>query len=163
MRTSKSLRPFAPLRVTKLALLLVGCASAAPHQQTAPLKEPEIHISQLSDVSDVARHITGGISVQYRVEVANLANQPITIKRIDLVSLGPGAYTLRPTSYPLNAALKPGEETAFQFWAPAVIDDPTILGANGPVTLRLTVQYDTPYGGTQSIVVQQVHALPGTN
>jgi hypothetical protein len=147
-----------------LAILFICCASAAPHPQTAPLNEPEIHISQLSSVSEAARHITGGISVQYRVEVANRANQPITIKRIDIVSIGAaGAYTLRPTSFPFAASLKPGEGTAVQFWAPAVIDDPTIIGANGPVTLRLTLQYDTPSGGSQSIVVQQVHAFPGAN
>jgi hypothetical protein len=145
------------------AVLLIGCASAAPHGQTAPLTEPEIHISQLSNVSDVARHIVGNISVQYRVEVANRANQPITLKRIDLVSLGAGAYTLRPTSYPFEAQLKPGQATALQFWVPAFIDDPTIIGANGPVTLRVTVQYNTPTGGSQATVVQQVHALPGAD
>ena len=141
--------------------LFIGCASAAPQQKSAPLNEPEIHVSQLSNISDAARHITGGISVQYRVDVANRAKEAITIKRIDIVSLGSGAYTLRPTSNPFDARLNPGEATALQFWAPAVIDDPTIIGANGPVTLRLTVQYDTPAGTTQSIVVQQVHALSG--
>ena len=146
-----------------IALLLIGCASAAPHQQTAPLNEPQIHLSQLSNVSEEARYMVGNVSVQYRVEVANRANQPITVKRIDLVSLAQGAYSLRPTSYPVDAQLKPGEGTAVQFWAPAVIDAPTIVGANGPVTLRVTVQYDTPAGRSQSIVVQQVHALPGAN
>lgn len=143
------------------ALLLIGCASAAPQQTTAPLNEPEIHISQLSNISEAARHISGGMSVQYRVDVTNRANAPITIKRIDLTSLGAGAYTVRPTSYPFDKQLAAGEATALQFWVPANIDDPTIVGANGPVSLRLTLQYDTPAGRTQSIVVQQVHALSG--
>jgi hypothetical protein len=144
------------------AIILVGCASAAP-QATAPLNEPEIHISQLSNISDAARHISGGMSVQYRVDVTNRANTPITIKRIDLTSLGAGAYTVRPTSYPFDKQLAAGEATALQFWVPANIDDPTIVGANGPVSLRLTLQYDTPAGRTQSIVVQQVHALSGVD
>ena len=90
-------------------------------------------------------------------------NTPITIKRIDLTSLGAGAYTLRPTSYPFDKQLAAGQATALQFWVPANIDDPTIVGANGPVSLRLTLQYDTPAGRTQSIIVQQVHALSGLN
>jgi hypothetical protein len=141
--------------------LALGCASAAPQSKTAPLNEPEIHISQLSSVSEAARHMAGGLSVQYRIEIGNRANVPITVKRIEVISLGAGAYTLRPTSYPFDAHLNAGEATAVQFWVPANIDDPTIIGANGPVSIRLTMQYETPAGLTQAIVVQQVHALSG--
>ncbi len=96
--------------------------------------------------------------MQYRVDLVNRTKEPITIKRIDVVSLGAGAYTLRPTSSPFNVRLNPGDAQAIQFWASAVIEDPTIVGANGPVTLRVTLTYDTPAGATQTIVVQQVHA-----
>jgi len=142
-----------------LAFLLIGCSSAAPDAKKAPLDEPEILIVQLSHIAEAARNITGPMSVQYQVGVANHSKDPIAIKRIDVISIGSGAYTLRPTSVPFNARLLPGESKALQFWAPAVIDDPTILGANGPVTIRATVYYDTPAGSTQTIVVRQVHAL----
>ena len=150
-------------RYFAFAILLLGCASAAPQSKTAPLNEPEIHISQISNVSEAARHMAGGISVQYRIDIGNRANVPITVKRIEVISLGAGAYTLRPTSYPFDTHLNAGEATAVQFWVPANIDDPTIIGANGPVSIRLTMQYETPAGLTQSIVVQQVHALSGLN
>jgi hypothetical protein len=96
--------------------------------------------------------------VQYRVDVENRTKTPITIRRIDVVSIGSGAYTLRSTSVPFSEQLNPGETRPVQFWAPATIDDPTILGANGPVTIRLTLYYDTPAGMQQTIVVQQVQA-----
>ncbi len=96
--------------------------------------------------------------MQYRVDVENRAGVPITIKRIDVVSLGSGAYNLRSNSASFNEQLNPGETRPVQFWAPASIDDPTILGANGPVTIRMTVYYDTPAGTQQTIVVQQVQA-----
>jgi len=160
LRTPKCLRPFAPLRVTMLALglLLTACSSAAPDSKQAPRSEPEIKISQLSNISEAARHITGAISVQYRVDIANHASEPITVKRIDVQSIGIGAYTLQPASRPFDVALKAGELKSVELWAPAVIEDPTIVGANGPVTLRVTVHYDTAAGPTQSVVVQQVHA-----
>jgi hypothetical protein len=126
---------------------------------SAPLTEPEIHISQISNLAEAAAHVSGNISVQYQVDIANHGNVTITIKRIDVISLGEGAYTLRPSSFPFDAALSPGQATAVQFWAPAVIADPTIIGANGPVSLRVTTQYETPSGRAQSVVVQQVHAL----
>ena len=142
-----------------LVLLIIGCSSAAPDAKKAPVDEPEIRIAQVSHIAEAARNITGPISVQYQVEIANHSKDPIAIKRIDVISIGSGAYTLRPTSVPFNARLLPGESKALQFWTPAVIDDPTILGANGPVTIRATVYYDTPAGSTQTIVVRQVHAL----
>ena len=101
--------------------------------------------------------MTGGLSVQYRVDVENRAKTPITIKRIEVVSIGSGAYNLRSTSVPFKGQqLNPGESRPVEFWAPASVDDPTVLGANGPVTIRLTLYYDTPAGTFQSIVVQQV-------
>lgn len=147
------------------ALLLLGCASAAPqqHKTTAPLNEPEIHIAQLSNVADAARHMTGPISVQYQVHIGNPANVPITIKRIDVISIGTGAYAVRPTSNPFNQPLQPGHAVALTFWVPAFIEDATIAGANGPVTLRVSVQYDTPDGTMQAVAVQQVHGLGGVD
>ncbi|HJT18010.1 MAG TPA: hypothetical protein VJ853_11500 [Thermoanaerobaculia bacterium] len=142
--------------------LALGCASAAPQQNTtAPLNEPEIQIAQLSNVADAARHMTGPLSVQYQVHIGNPANVPITIKRIDVNSIGTGAYTVRPTSNPFNQSLQPGHAVALTFWAPAFVDDVTIAGANGPVTLRVAVQYETPNGTSQAIAVQQVHASGG--
>jgi hypothetical protein len=144
------------MTLAALGMTFLACASG-PKQ--GPSNEPEILITQLSNVAEAARYVTGGISVQYRVEVANRAKDPITIKRIEVVSIGAGAYTLRPTSTPFNVLVNPGSSQSLQFWAPAFIDDPTIVGANGPVTLRVIVTYDTPAGATQTIVVQQVHAF----
>jgi hypothetical protein len=162
---SRSARRAADRSVTKLlapaitaSLFLIGCASAAPDSSKAPLDEPQIQITQTSNIAEAARHITGPISVQFRVDVENRATTPITIKRIDVISLGSGAYDLRPTSTSFNERLNPGESRAVQFWAPASVDDPTILGANGPVTVRVTLYYDTPAGMAQTIAVQQVRA-----
>src|ERR1700737_1046778 len=82
--------PFASLRVTVI-LFLIGCASATPDSRKAPLDEPEIVISQISNIAEAARHISGPISVQYQVEVANHSKNPMAVKRIDVVSLGAGA------------------------------------------------------------------------
>lgn len=161
---SLTLRSLAPLGMASVILLLAGCASAAAQQKTtAPLNEPEIQIHQLSNVAEIARDITGPISVQYQVHVGNRTRVPITIKRIDVSSIGEGAYTLRQNSTPFNQPLEPGHAVALTLWAPAFISSPTIAGANGPVTLRVAVQYDTPNGSQQTIRVQQVHAFGGVD
>ena len=156
-RLRNALLPF----LSSFCLLPFAFCLSSPQQKTAPLTEPEIRVTQLSNLAEAAAHMSGNITVQYRVEVLNRANVPVTVKRIDVITLGEGAYTLRPTSTPFDKSLSPGEDTALEFWAPAIIADPTIVGANGPVSLRVTMQYDTPAGHSQAIVVQQVNALAG--
>ncbi len=95
--------------------------------------------------------------MQFRVDVANRAHDAITLKRIDLQSIGEGAYNLPPISKPFNLAVNPGAGQSVDLWGPVYINAPTIVGPNGPVTLRVTVHYDTSAGPTQSVVVQQVH------
>lgn len=142
-----------------VTFLLIGCSSAAPVGNKASLSEPQVRIIQTSRVPEVAVHQSGPISVRYRVDVANLSKESITLKRIDLQSLGEGAYTLPALSRPFAVEIKPGESKFVELWGPAYILDPTILGANGPVTIRLTVYYDSPAGPTQTVAIQQVHPL----
>ena len=143
-----------------LALLLVSCSSSGPAARQAP-NEPEINLTQISNVAEAARNITGGISVEFRVSVTNQGRDPITVTRVGVQSMGAGAYTLPPASTPYNETVHAGETRNLDLWAPATIYDPTILGANGPVTIRAIVYYTTPSGPTQSIVVRQVHAYGG--
>lgn len=142
-----------------IALALIGCASAAPVADKAPLSEPDVRITQTSRVPEVAAHQSGPISVRYRVDLGNRSKENIKVKRIDLQSLGEGAYSLPALTRPFAVELKPGESKFVELWGPAYIIDPTILGANGPVTIRLTVYYNTPAGPTQSVTIRQVHPL----
>jgi hypothetical protein len=140
------------------ALLLVGCSSAAP--DSAPSDEPAIKITQLSSVGTAARNVTGSLLVHYRVDVTNTSHDPITLKHIDVQSIGYGAYSLSPVTQAFDVPIAPGDSRFVEVWAPAFIDNASITGANGPVTLRVTAHYVTPNGMKQAISVQQVHASP---
>lgn len=146
--------------VLAAALLLIGCSSAAPDSKQAPADEPAIRITQISNVATAARHVTGAIPVQFRVDVTNTSRDQITLKRIDVQSIGYGAYILSPVTQAFDIPIAPGDSRFVEFWAPASIDNASISGANGPVTLRVTAQYLTPTGMQQAISVQQVHASP---
>ncbi|HKO58796.1 MAG TPA: hypothetical protein VJ276_23215 [Thermoanaerobaculia bacterium] len=150
------------LALSLAALLLAGCASSKSDsglgKAKVKLAEPELVLQQVSTVPSAARHVEGGIPLKYRLRVANRAGEPITLKRIDIVSLGSGAYRLPSTSRPFQTVIQPDHYDVVEFWAPGVIEDVTILGANGPVTLRLTAHFDSPVGQFDHVVVQQVHA-----
>lgn len=122
---------------------------------------PELQIQQLSAVPPVARQITGGLPVQYALAVQNRASHPITLKNVALVSMGYGAYDLPQTSRGFKTVIQPAQTEVVQFWASANIPLASTVGANGPVTLRVTAQFDSPVGQFQEVVVQQVHPNAG--
>ncbi|HKR66280.1 MAG TPA: hypothetical protein VJZ00_21305 [Thermoanaerobaculia bacterium] len=140
-----------------VAVSFLFLAACAHHGAKAPVTLPEVTVVQTSGVSIAARDVTGPIPVRYAVRVRNQADQPITLKRIQAQSIGAGAYTLPSTSRPFNAVIEPAGQQDVQFWASAVVEYNTITGANGPVTLRLILNFDSPLGSFQDVVVQEVN------
>src|SRR5258705_1574915 len=131
-------------------LIVSGCASTQSESGIGKAKvkvpEPEIKITQLSELPGAARYISGNMTVHYQVLVANHAKEPIVLTRLDLQTMGEGAYKLNPQSRPFNIKIAPDGLESAEFWAPAFIPDVTVYGANGPVTLRFIAQFDSPYG-----------------
>lgn len=147
------------------ALVLSGCASmksvSGLGNARVKLAQPDVLITQLSAVAAAARHVVGALPIQYRLRIGNRAAQPITLKRVVVQSMGYGAYNVDTTSRPFDTRIEPDQFEVVEFWLPAYIDSATIVGANGPVTLRATLQFDSPVGQFQETVVQQVNAFPG--
>lgn len=143
-------------RAASLALLIL--AACATQQSGSKPPVPEIAITQLSSVAPAARNVTGGVSVQYAVQVRNVDTQPLTLKRVDVNSIGYGAYSVPTQSRAFNVTIAPGTESTVEFWVPAQIVDPSIAGANGPVTMRVVVFFDSPAGPIQTMVTQQVRS-----
>lgn len=142
---------------------LIGCASSspapAPGANAAPAAaahgDPEIEVVQLSSVADAARNNSGTLPVQFRVTIHNTTKIPLQLKRIDLQSLGYGAYSLAPFSRAFNDVIDVGESKATDLWTTGAVNS-TISGANGPVTIRAIVQFESSEGRFQTVLVQQV-------
>ena len=123
--------------------------------------KPEILISQTSEMPAAARHVQGAIPIQYAMRVANRSAETITLKRVTVQSMGMGAYRIDATGRPFDTLIQPDEYQIVEFWVPANVVDNTIMGANGPVTLRATLYFDSPVGQFQEVVIRQVNAMPG--
>ena len=158
-----SLRNAATMSI--LVLFAVSCASMKSDSglgnKKVEITKPEIEIRQLSLVPIAARHSQGALPVKYELRVANRSEETITLKRINVQSMGEGAYTVNPASHPFNKKIVPGGYEIVEFWIPAVVDIDTIMGANGPVTLRGIVHFDSTVGQFDEVFVQQVNALSG--
>ncbi len=151
--------------ILAVALFTVACASMKSDsglgRATVDIVKPGILIEQISAVPTVARHVEGSIPVRYQLRVDNRSAEPITMKTVTVNSMGYGAYRVETTSRPFQTVVAPDTFQVVEFWVPAIIDDASIMGANGPVTLRLAVQFDSPVGQFQEVVTRQVNAMPG--
>ncbi|HEX7705567.1 MAG TPA: hypothetical protein VF701_03820 [Thermoanaerobaculia bacterium] len=141
-----------------LSLVLAACSSSKP---SVNITRPTVEIAQTSGVPPAARHVTGGLPVRYAIRVSNLAAEPITLRQISVQSLGEGAYTVASNSRPYNVIVEPNGIQDIEFWASAFVSVATTVGANGPVTLRLNLIFDSPLGKFEEIVVRQVNERAG--
>ena len=137
--------------------LLAACATSSG--SSAPGPEPDINIYQVSRVAVGTEHDTGPVSAQFAVEVKNKLTEPLSLRRVAVQSIGGGAYTLRPYSQAFNETIAPGETKRVSFWAPASVNVDTVGGANGPVTLRASLEFEAGGKKFQKVEVQNVGTM----
>jgi hypothetical protein len=141
-------------------LLAAACSTGAGTSSTnasnAKIVLPAIQLVQTSSVPVAARHTDGGLTIQYAMRVENRAAEPITLRRVTVQSISDGAYYVAPTSKPYDLAIEPAQKEDVEFFV-AAQPGGTITGANGPVTMRVTCQFDSPSGKFQHIVMQTVN------
>jgi len=122
----------------------------------ADLIAPQILIQQISRTPIAARHVTGPLPINFRLSVLNHSPAILTLTRVRVESMGEGAYTLISNSQAFNKRIDPAQEGSVEFWVPAQAER-TILGSNGPVTIRGIAYFNSPTGKFQKVFVQQVH------
>jgi len=144
-------------------LLITGCASSGG-TGLANMPEPDLVIAQTSSVANAARYEPGGVAVQLLVQITNKAKLPITLKRVETQSIGLGGYSISEkmadnSAYPYDLLIPPNATRSVTFWMPGLANT-TVNGVNGPVTLRMIANFESPAGHFRSIVIRQVHDFP---
>src|SRR5437870_1312222 len=89
-------------------LALLACASN--QQSSGP--EVAVRLAQTNSANDVF-YFAGPVSIQYQLAITNPTNQPLTLERLDLQTLGPGAYSLRTAATPMNLKIAPNGTSVF--------------------------------------------------
>jgi hypothetical protein len=126
--------------ISLLALFVVACASN--QQSSGP--EVAIHLTQTNTPNDIF-YFAGPVAIQYQVAITNPTNQPLTLQRLDLQTLGPGAYSLRTAPTPMNVTVPPNGTSVFNIsvWGRA---HGGYLRSTEPVTIRGTAYFKGPTG-----------------
>jgi hypothetical protein len=127
------------MRPAVLALaVLAACAS------TSATPEVSVALAQVSGSRDMF-FFAGPVNVEYEVTVTNPTNEPVTLRRLDLKTVGAGAYTLRTPSQPLQVTVRPGMVSVVRVSANAISRGGNANSAE-PVTVRGTAYFDAPSG-----------------
>lgn len=148
-------------RLPLLLLVLAAVACSSGKSQRAEIIRPEIDIRQLVGPSDLA-YPRGIMEIQYEVRVANRSSEPITLRRIDVQSVGTGAYTLRREFFPFNEVIQPDQYKTVTFWVKAWARGRVAgAGSNEPVTVRGIASFESPVGEFNQIFQRDLSQFPG--
>jgi hypothetical protein len=146
-------RSAAVVLAVSVVLLSLSCASRPPQAQ---LLEPDFVVRQIGTLPFAARHVTGPIPVTLAVDVINKSDEELTLEQVRLETVGLGAYILPATSRPFDRLIRARHVETVELSLNASAQD-TIQGANGPVTIRGTAYFKSPYGKFQKTFMQQVN------
>lgn len=138
-----------------LALMFSSCSSSRVPSNVSMIP-PELMIRQVGGTAYAARHEEGNIPMRFEIDILNKTAEPITLERIEMQSMGEGAYTLSTITKPFDRRLEPDRVETVELFAPAYVNK-TILGGNGPVTLRATAYFKNSLGSFRQIYIQQVN------
>jgi len=138
-------------------LLAVACSSGSNQisQNAAHIPQPEITIIGRTDLTNVPT-LASGITAHFEFRIVNQAEIPITLKRIDMDSLGGGSIAIQAKNRPFNIVIQPHTAQSADFMTTAYVNDPNSFSGRSPVQIRAVALFDSPQGSLQKIVQQQV-------
>jgi hypothetical protein len=149
------------LAVLPFLLLFAAACGSYSDNATAKLIKPDLAIEQLGQTTYSGRDHNmspnvGAAPVNLRLLVRNNSNENIHLKRIEIVSVGRGAYTVDNQAKPYKVDIAPEQTEAVEIWVPTVVQN-SVSGAQGPVTLRVTAYFDSPVGQFREIYIRTVN------
>jgi hypothetical protein len=138
------------------ALLIAAACSSTNQlsQNAAHIPQPEITIIGRTDLVNIPS-IASGVPAHFEFRIVNQADVPITLKRIDLDSLGGGSIGIQSRNRQFNTVIAPHMAQSVDFLTTAFINDPSFAGRS-PVQIRAVAVFDSPQGSLQKVVQQQV-------
>lgn len=142
-------------------VLLLFCAACASVRDTANLIAPDLYVDQIGRTTHTGRDAAfrptmGGAPVNLRFAIRNNSGEVITLKRIELMSVTEGAYLVPEAASPFQVAIAPDLISEVNFWVPTYVQN-TIVGGQGPVTLRVIAYFDSPAGPFRKIYMRIVN------
>jgi hypothetical protein len=141
-----------------LSALLIAAACTSGNQvsqSVAHIPSPDITIIGRTDLTNVPT-VASGVEAHFELRIVNQAEIPITLRRVDLESLGGGGIAIESKNRQYNTLIEPHTSQSVDVMTTAFINDPNGFVGRSPVQVRMTALFDSPQGSLQKVVQQQV-------
>ncbi|HEX2122827.1 MAG TPA: hypothetical protein VHL59_14435 [Thermoanaerobaculia bacterium] len=142
--------------VAALVLFALACSSSQPDgTPRVAVTKPEMIFVQLVGPADL-NYPTGSIEVQYGMRISNRWSEPITLRKIELTSMGAGGpYVLKGETYFFQQKIAPAEYSDVTWWAEAYASGNAFaLDATAPVSVRAVAYFETSQGAMRKAIVR---------
>jgi hypothetical protein len=142
------------------AIALASCSSSSSTPK-ANIIQPEIDLVQVVGPAEL-NYPRGGADLRFELEIENRSGEPITLKRVELATIGTGAYSLRRESVIHNETIAPHATGHVTAWAKAQLYGGTV-SEQEPVRVRGVLHFESPVGPFHAVVVREFRQYPGAN
>jgi hypothetical protein len=147
-------------RALLLPALLVAAACASSGGG-AGIARPKMQIIARTSLANVTPTMASAIAVHYELQVTNVADVPVTLKRVDLDSMAGGGFEVASKTRLFDVTIPPGETRSVDFDTTAFVNDPLSFESRAPVAIRAQALFDSPKGKVQTSVQQRVSMYSG--
>lgn len=136
--------------VSLVVSLAAGCAS----HRVDPLA-PKIEIAQLSGETELYMTRGGLAAVRYAVRISNPSSEPLTLRQLDLRTVGSSPYLLRQGAQFFKQVVPAHKSVTFPISVWATVGRGR-FAATEPVIIRGVATFKTATGSKQTIFTQTV-------
>jgi LEA14-like dessication related protein len=146
--------------VVAFSALFIAAACTTGNQvslSAAHIPKPDITIIGRTDLTNVPT-VASAIEAHFELRIVNQADIPITLRRVDLESLGGGGIAIQSKNRQYNTVIQPHSVQSVDVMTTALINDPNSYSGRSPVQIRMTALFDSSQGALQKVVQQQVRA-----
>ena len=144
--------------VVAVSVLFIAAACTSGNQlskNVAHIPQPEITIIGRTDMTNIPT-VAAGVPAHFEFRIVNQADVPITLRRIDLDSLGGGSIGIQSKNRQFDTVIAPHSVQSVDFLTTAFVNDPSSFAGRSPVLIRAVALFDSPEGSLQKVVQQQV-------
>lgn len=150
------------LLVSAACAALIACGSSGsganvPTAAQIGTVEPETSLVQLVGPEQLNWE-SGMIEMKYALRINNLAAEPITLRQIQIQTVGQeGPYVVPQSSYFFREPVTAGTERSVEFFAKALsAGDRYRIDAQSPVSIRIIAYFEAPKGNFRQTFITNV-------
>jgi len=135
-------------RLALLAALLLAAACSNSAKEGPPIG---LDVALVNTSTNIL-YFAGPVSLQFQVTLTNPTDQTVTLRRLDLRTLGSSSLYLRTSGTPFHIEVKPhaSTSTTTAVWG---YSRGGMLAESEPISLQATAYFDSPSGPFVRMIV----------